>query len=196
MKTNRLSVLTVSLFLMTGCERVPDKGPALQFDNKNISQVTQRLNENIGWIHGTCLAIRNGKIKTGETIQMIVLSNPQRIIDTKILGVADSNSACSALLSDRAEQNKEDGRFFYSLDVKNETTNVMAIGFVSSAVKPRNGNHLVEFDINNDGKVEHAGMCLTSEGVQFYISSSSAFDDKALWSDYYYLGYDNKPTCP
>jgi hypothetical protein len=72
----------------------------------------------------------------------------------------------------------------------------MAVGLVSAVVNARIVNHIVEFDLNNDGIAEHAGMCLTSEGVQFYISSSSVFDDKALWSDYYYLGYDNKPTCP
>jgi hypothetical protein len=73
---------------------------------------------------------------------------------------------------------------------------MMAVGLVSAAVNARHPGRLVELDLNSDGIAERAGSCITSEGVQFFISSNKTFDDKALWSDYYYLGYDNTPTCP
>lgn len=79
--------------------------------------------------------------------------------------------------------------------MRKATQDFMAIGAVST-VKARNINNNVELDINDDGVGEHAGTCLNSEGVQFYLSSSAAFNEKAVWSDYYYLGYDTKPTCP
>lgn len=184
-------VLSSILFLFAGCENSSKK--------KNTSQSTERkilpnnLKESIGWIHGTCLAIRNGKLKPGTTVQIVQLSHPQKIFNAKLMGIVDSNNQCSALLSNRAKINKQDGRYFYNLD---KSLNIMSVGLIDPALKAKNVNHTVELDLNNDGIREHVSMCLTSEGVQFYISPYAVFNEKALWSDYYYLGYDNQPTCP
>ena len=192
----RLLAAALLLFLSSGCERGPDDALAHR-DTMRNSPGPLSLKENIGWIHGACLGIRNGKIEPGTSIQVLVLSDPQELANANVTGrVRESDSECPALLSDRAEINNQEGRFFYKLDFGKESPTTMAIGLVSESVRPRKRNSMVEFDLNRDGVVERAGTCLTTEGMQFYISSSATFDAKALWSDYYYLGYDNKPTCP
>ena len=194
-KEMKLILITSLSLLLSGCDTATDKSNVSQTFKKSSLSV-ENLNASIGWIHGACLAIKNGKIKSGTNVQVIVLSKPQKIIDSKVKGVAESEKECPALLSDRGEINKQDGRYFYNLDVSKEAQDMVAVGVVSTTVKARNINNIVEIDINNDGAGEYAGTCLTNEGVQFYISSSAAFNEKALWSDYYYLGYDTKPTCP
>lgn len=189
-------MVLASLILLSGCDKPSGKDAALQVSTNSVA-ASQGLKENIGWIHGTCLAIRNGKIKPGTSVQVVQLSKPQKVVDARVAGsITDSNSECFALLSDRAEINRQDGRFFYRLDINKDSLNTMAIGLVAVSAKIGNPNSVAEFDLNNDGTVEHADTCLTSEGVQFYVSSNKTFDEKALWSDYYYLGYDTKPTCP
>lgn len=187
-------VLSSILFLFAGCENSSKKMNTGQSTEHKI--IPNNLKESIGWIHGTCLAIRNGKLKPGATVQIVQLSNPQKIFNAKLMGIVDSNSQCLALLSNRAKINKQDGRYFYNLDFNKESQNIMSVGLIGPALKAKNVNHTVELDLNDDGIREHVSMCLTNEGVQFYISSYHVFDEKALWSDYYYLGYDNQPTCP
>ena len=189
-------VLSSLLFLTSGCENASDKNIAPKATENKKSHDSVNLKESIGWIHGNCLAIKNNKIKPGDNIQVLMLGDPQKLIEAKVTGATESSTECPALLNDRVGINKQDGRFFYNLDLNNESQNMMAVGLVSATVKSGNSGHLVELDLNNDGIAEHAGSCLTSEGVQFFISSNKTFDDKALWSDYYYLGYDTTPTCP
>lgn len=192
--TQKLAVLLASsLLVLWGCDKAPAKGSTSQA-NIEVGAPSPLLKENIGWIHGACLAIRNGNIKPGTSVKVIRLSTPQQIVSAKVIGVADATVACPALLSDRAEINTQDGRFFYALDISKESPDAMAVGMISGKAKA--STPAVELDVNNDGVVEHAGTCVTGEGIQFYISSSKTFDETALWSDYYYLGYDNKPTCP
>ena len=189
-------VLWPLLFLFPGYENASGKNIIPKTTENKKSLDSASLKESIGWIHGNCLAIKNNKIKSGESIQVITLSNPQKILNAKVIGVTESSSLCPALLSDRSAINKQDGRFFYQLDLSEESKNMMGIGFVSAAIKAKNAGHNVELDLNNDGTTEHAGSCLTSEGVQFFISPDKVFNENALWSDYYYLGYDTTPTCP
>lgn len=196
MNIKYIIVLSSLIFLFSGCENASDKNnvPKTTENKKSLDNVS--LKENIGWIHGNCLAIKNSKIKPGKNIQVIMLGDPQKLLAAKVTGATESSAECPALLNDRVGINKQDGRFYYNLDLNKESQNMMAIGLVSATVKSGNSGHLVELDLNNDGIAERAGSCLTSEGVQFFISSNKTFDDKALWSDYYYLGYDTTPTCP
>jgi hypothetical protein len=196
MNMKYIIVLSSLLFLFSGCENASDKTIVPKATENKKSLDIASLKENIGWIHGNCLAIKNSKIKPGENIQVILLGDPQKILDAKVTGATESSTECHALLNDRVGINKQDGRSFYNLDLNKESLNMMAVGLVSAAVKARNSGNIVDLDLNNDGIAERAGSCMTSEGVQFFISSSKTFDDKALWSDYYYLGYDNTPTCP
>jgi hypothetical protein len=192
---NRFLVLPALLAVLSGCERssAPDTAsPAAA----NQPATPARLDQHIGWIHGACLAIKNSQIQPGTEIQIILLSKPQRVLDARVTGTALTSSECFALQSDRAEINKQDSRYFYRLDTHQAPANAMAIGLVSKTIKASLQGQFAELDLNHDGIAEHAGSCLTSEGVQFYITAGTTFDSKALWSDYYYLGYDNQPTCP
>lgn len=191
-----LGIVPLLFFVLAGCNDASEQSHNQAVVAKNSSLESHRLKENIGWIHGKCLVIRNGDIKPGTPVQIVLLNKPQQLMDGRAVGVAKSGPDCPPLLNDRAEINKQDGRFFYRLDMGKELLDAMALGFVFETVQVRRLKSGVEFDLNHDGVMEHAGTCLTSEGMQFYISSNATFDDKAEWSDYYYLGYDSKPTCP
>ena len=54
----------------------------------------------------------------------------------------------------------------------------------------------IHTDVNSDGHQDYFTECSTSEGVQFNVWSGSPYKGKALWSAYYYLGYDTEPNCP
>jgi hypothetical protein len=54
----------------------------------------------------------------------------------------------------------------------------------------------VHADLNGDGHEDYFTECSTSEGVQFNIWTDAPYKNKALWSAYYYLGYDVEPNCP
>lgn len=184
------------LALLSGCVNINNQSTSHHavVDKKSVESAS--LNENIGWIHGACLAIKNNKLKPGANIQVIVLSDPKTLVTARVTGMTESDSGCPALLSDRSAINKGDGRFFYQLDLDEASQDIVAIGLVSASVNAKSAGPVIELDVNNDGITEHAGSCTTSEGMQFFIASGNTFNENALWSDYYYLGYDTTPTCP
>jgi hypothetical protein len=51
-------------------------------------------------------------------------------------------------------------------------------------------------DIDGDGKADHFTQCATSEGISFAVWNIAPYKGTALWSGYYYLGYDIERTCP
>ncbi len=188
-------LLSFWLALLSGCVNINNQNTSYAAaDKKSVERAS--LNENIGWIHGACLAIKNNKLKPGTNIQVIVLSNPQKLLAARVTGRTESGSGCPALLSDRSAINKQEGRFFYQLDLDEASQDIVAIGLVSTSVKVRTAGPIIDLDVNNEGITVHAGSCTTSEGMQFFIASGNTFNENALWSDYYYLGYDTMPTCP
>lgn len=50
-------------------------------------------------------------------------------------------------------------------------------------------------DIDRDGKHESYRVCTSTEGVHLTVWSGEVVENKRLWHDYYYLGYDLIPTC-
>jgi len=50
-------------------------------------------------------------------------------------------------------------------------------------------------DIDRDGKHESYRVCTSTEGVHLTVWSGEVIENKRLWHDYYYLGYDLDPTC-
>ena len=151
-------------------------------------------NRHAGWIHGSCLAIKNPDLNPGALVQVVTLGSPQRTFKTSIAGTATSDTKCLALLPDRITVNQRKGRSFYVLDYE-EGADFMAIGLVEYKRELLPVTDIVRMDIDHDGKQEMAGFCQTSEGVKFFLLPVDQSDGTPIWSDYYYLGYDTKPTC-
>ena len=72
----------------------------------------------------------------------------------------------------------------------------MAVGLIGSDIVTSIKNNSVVIDYDADGTNEFFNSCETSEGMKFFVWSGTVNQGKARWSDYYYLGYDVKPTCP
>jgi hypothetical protein len=152
------------------------------------------FNRHIGWIHGRCLAIKRTELRPGMVVQVITVGLPQRGLKATVTGVATPDSGCLALLSDRMHINQKKGRVFYVLDLQ-EGANLMAVGLMDYGVELLDVNGTLRMDIDHDGKLETAVSCQTSEGIKFSLVPVDRNDATPVWSDYYYLGYDTKPTC-
>lgn len=158
--------------------------------NSEPSSVTSR----VGWIHGACLAIKRADVHPGTIVRVISLEKTQAVLNTSVTGGATPDSGCAALLPDRLKVNQSKHRSFYTLDLpKGASLLAVAIVGVEAKLTPVDGT--IHIDLNQDGKAAIAGFCQTTEGIRFYLVPSDPSGKGRLWSDYYYLGYDTKPTC-
>lgn len=178
-----------SVFLFSGCDKTPVTPPA----SKSPQQPAD-FNARIGWAHGACLSIRNHALKPDTALRIILLKTPQSVVQGKVTGVVRASNECPALTGDRAETNKQDGHAFYIVATETPLRDTMAVAVVAEKVALSQAT--AEMDLDENGAAEKARSCSTHEGIQFFISTSNKFDNTALWSDYYYLGYDQTPTCP
>jgi hypothetical protein len=155
---------------------------------------TADFNHHVGWIHGECLGIKNAEVHPGTVVHVISLEKPQSVSKATIIGGATSGNECPALLPDRMKVNQRKGRSFYRLDLP-AGTDFMAIGVVDLEVKMISADGTIRIDLTRDGTAAIAASCQTGEGVRFYLAPRDPSGQGRLWSDYYYLGYDTKPTC-
>lgn len=136
---------------------------------------TQAKTEQMGWLHGNCLAIKDSHIPIHSKLSIILLDEAQSVSTAEVLGPATSGEQCYPLLEDRRTVNVGAGYSFYLVNTKAQIN--LAIGSVGKEIDTHRYNY---------------SYCTTSEGVQFSTSEGS----KTIWSGYYYLGYDSESTCP
>ena len=147
----------------------------------------------IGWLDSNCFAVAKKGLPNGTELFVVTLDGPQAVASATIIGPANAES-CGPMAADRREYNLSQGLSFY--DIKSSTPFGTAIGILAKVTNAKVSNENVLADINNDGKPEQFSMCATSEGLSFDVWKSAPFKTKALWSGYYYLGYDVERTCP
>ena len=152
--------------------------------------------KNMGWVHGNCLAIKNNTLRKGAQVALVSLDGKQAVSIVQIDAPVSVESACPALLENRAQPNKMDGRVFYRLNFSQPDANQLAIAILADGMSKRSDIMTFNKDLDGDGVSEVVSTCDTSEGVEFSLWSGAANTGKLLWSDYYYLGYDLQPTCP
>lgn len=151
----------------------------------------------VGWMHGSCLAIANDKLAAGEKVTAITLGDKQTVLTGAITGRAMSGAGCFALLEERKAANDSGTRSFYAVAFPGPAhTNMTAVGLVHTTQEPYMENGTIRVDLDGDGRNEIFGSCLATEGMFFYVWSEADKRKLLRWSDYYYLGYDNEPTCP
>jgi hypothetical protein len=96
----------------------------------------------------------------------------------------------------RAKMNAKPGRFFYTLKSGSVGSEDMGIGMVNPPAKPSLVNGSARVDLGQDGHSEVFTSCATSEGIRFSVWNDKEYQGEPRWSAYYYLDYDQKPTCP
>ena len=139
----------------------------------------------LGWLHGNCLAIRNSNLSNGQKLSILLLDEKNHFANGKITGTAVSGD-CAALLNDRKVINQDAGFSFYKVSTPN--TIDLAIGVL---MEDRNS-----FDTNVLHNPDNFAYCTSSEGIVFSLWDKGAYGGKKLWSEYYLLGYETESNCP
>lgn len=152
--------------------------------------------ERIGWFQGPCLAISNQKVAPGTTVTLIVMEEPQKVLEAQSLGQSADPKICKALLQRRAAMNATPGVIFYALEAGSVESSDIGIGIVSAPASLTVVNGLAQADLNHDGHREVFSSCSTTEGIKFAVWTDKAYEGEPLWSGYEYMGYDLQPTCP
>ncbi|GAL04493.1 hypothetical protein JCM19237_1165 [Photobacterium aphoticum] len=130
--------------------------------------------QQIGWLHGNCLAIKQADIPAASRFTVVHLDNEQHEEQAVITRPSYTTDTCYAQFANRAEVNKAAGYHFYQVRTQQPVN--FAIGVLGKTAQR--------------DKVAYT-YCHTRDGIQF----SAAQDGKTLWQGDYYLGYDALPTC-
>lgn len=154
------------------------------------------LEKRTGWFHSACLAISDPNVERGTNVDLVVIGKPQRVLKGRLGKKVSSASSCEPLSEERRENNEKPGTYFYSVESTKLTATDIGIGLVSPPQEPVIVNGLAQADLNSDGRPEVFSSCATAEGINFTIWTGKPSQGVPLWSRYYYLGYDMKPTCP
>ena len=182
-------LIGVCLLVVLGCKN-SSVSPAVQHPGSSVD-----LDENIGWLHGHCLAIKNPHLGAGSELTLTLLDGVQRVAGARVLQPTSPSNACYALLEGRGEVNASAGYSFYLVDSDQGDALSLAIGVLGANEAARNMGSAVSLDINQDGVGEYFDQCSTSEGVRFFVWSREKAEENVLWQGYYYLGYDAGVTC-
>lgn len=138
-------------------------------------QTTDSPDNNFGWLHGNCLAIKNANIPEKYQFTLVRLDNENTSDMATIVKKATNNEDCYPLLDDRASVNIDAGYFFYT--VKSEKPINLAMGILESEGIPAY-KYIFSY-------------CNNTEGIKFSVSTNNS----SIWEGYYYLGYESEPTC-
>ena len=173
--------LLIVVFILVGCNQ--SDVPTVE---KNVTSTTL-----IGWLHGNCLAIKDGMSPENVSLYAVDLESTA-VINLRSGKKAITGSECYALMEDRSSINTQDNRRFYT--VASDKPVNLAIGIVYTGDGMLTEDQVM--DLNHDGKQDTFTSCSTTEGMMFSIWAGEAYKSEMIWSDYYYLGYDSEADCP
>ncbi len=186
--SRQLIIIVLSLFL-SACQ---DKNASKADANKKESV---NFNNHIGWLHNNCLAIKNPGLNSGEKINIIAFKKKQQLYTGSITNKTDTGTSCPQLFEDRKAINVAEGYSFYT--IKSDAKKIdIGIGLVGINPTLQKTNNNITGDINGDTLQDYFTQCSSSEGIHFNIWSNKPYKGKAIWTAYYYLGYDLEPNCP
>jgi hypothetical protein len=182
---------TLVLILATGsCHQVTE--PTRHSSSREVFPLERR----IGWFHGPCLAISDPNLARGTIVHLVLMGEPQSVVQAKVGEQVSSAASCTPLMEGRRTQNARSGISFYALKETKLTATDMGIGIVAPPHEVAVVNGLAQTDLNSDGQHDVFSSCATTEGINFAVWTQRAYQGTPLWSKYYYLGYDMEPTCP
>jgi hypothetical protein len=148
------------------------------------------IEQRVGWIDSNCLATENKRLEEGMTMTVVVFGDTESIAEVRIMGATQSAALCPPLHDDRRAINSK-SLSFYEIAPQDGRKIELGIGLIGNVSRVGTG-----IDMNGDGKPDQFTHCATSEGISFGIWNDTPYKGKAMWSGYYYLGYDVDPTCP
>ena len=123
-RKNAYFALLTNTFVLTACAEPTHIQP---------TQVMAYFEHNVGWLHGSCLAIKNDSIVNNTKLTLVPLDNSDNVITARIARPAETGKDCLALLEDRAIVNLTNGYSFYAINT--DTDIDLAIGVIDMDVK-------------------------------------------------------------
>jgi len=157
------------------------------------SDKPQSLSKKVGWLHGKCIAIRNTDIAKGTNLLIVRLGDKVDVIEAKILHKTESEIDCYAMMADRKSVNLASGAIFYV--VSSPQALETGIGVLDDNKESPVWDLIIESK-KNIVSLRKFTQCATSEGLQFNVWNGSPYKSKAVWTGYYYVGYDIEANCP
>src|SRR6476646_9232983 len=92
--------------------------------------------ERIGWFHGPCLAISNQHLSRGASVTLVIMDEPQKVQQTRMVDQTTDPTACKALIQGRAKMNAKPGISFYQLETGSLDPTATGIGIVEPPASP------------------------------------------------------------
>jgi hypothetical protein len=187
-----VAVLSGALVAMSGCPsgaRVPAEPPSRAAAGKAAPT-------EFGWVVGSCLASARSDLRSGLPVAVVVVSEPQSVVQARVGDRTRSAEGCPALAHERAAINAQPDVFFYSLTGAATAPTDLGIALVEATATPEVAAGIARVDSDHDGHTEFFTACSTSEGVNLAVWRDQVYRGSPRWSAYYYLGVDLEPTCP
>ena len=181
----------VLMLAAVSCDRVGKSNKVTQPAAKAAFSYSQQ----IGWLHGPCLAIANANLAPGTPVALVITADPQKLGETRIQEKTTSPEVCKALMEGRAAMNAKPGMTFYQLEAGSVGSADMGFGIVNPPAKPSLVNGVAQVDLDQDGHGEVFSSCATTEGIRFAVWTDKAYQGDPRWSGYDYLDYEMTPTC-
>lgn len=133
-----------------------------------------------------CTSLASGNVRIGMPVNVVVLSDPQRLLRGEI--VSRSTAQCSRYFQ------ASEAAAFYDVAIRHGRFQPDELGIVVLPGLPvaqqKGAPVLAQFRGRRYGFFE----CSSSEGVHVGVRSAAA-GHTTIWHDYIYLGIDVDPTC-
>ncbi len=147
--------------------------------------------QNTGWVVNDCLVIENSNLR-GTSVQYVALDHLPLTGTLEVVKLA-SEKDCKMLT---AQQSDKDIAGNYSTYTLNKSLDGLAVASTNKTFYAEKKDELIKVKIAEQSSLHPLTMCATAEGLSFDIWVDEPFQSQAIWSGYYYLGYDVDRTCP
>lgn len=168
-----------------------------QFDGAGSTEVSKQAEAVIapefGWFDGRCFATMKNISEPQLQILVVGLDDPQSISYAKVAGPAKAET-CGPLSSGRRERNESEGLKFY--EVESEKPIGLAIGVIGKVYESNIKEGVVRLDLTGDGTFQQFTHCATGDGIGFDVWVTPPYEQKPVWTGFYYLDYDVDRNCP
>src|SRR3954451_6237960 len=134
------------LLLLAAISCHPASEPSQHSSNREVV----RLERATGWFHGPCFAISDPNVARGTAVELVVMGEPQSVLEGQVGEKVSTPASCAPLLGARRSQNAKSGTSFYGLEGAKLSTTDMGIGMVAPPQKLAVVNGLAQADLNSD----------------------------------------------
>ncbi|HJT70776.1 MAG TPA: hypothetical protein VJ731_11285 [Terriglobales bacterium] len=138
-----------------------------------------------------CLLIRNDELKRGTPFYLIRADEPQSLKRATVLP-PHAKSCQGIVVAPDSQLHAYELKLGKNSRLIPWQPVIAVFGFTG---KPKTVERQVIADLDGDGVEEYFRSCSGLEGINLSVWSGKPPQARKRWQQYYYLGYDIKPTC-